>query len=877
MSSSVRASVSTASPSGPVAIARENENRFRPPSAISNVISRPRLHRKLSAARHARAVNLLCAPAGAGKTLLLADWAREQSPAAVSWLTLAERDNNPHVLCTSLAEALATYIEPIACGAPTQLWHSHFMKAIEASEHTITLILDDVHALHDPMSISTLDQVLADAPPNLTIILAARYEPPLTWHRLALDGRLTRFEAHDLAFDSTEITVLLGEYGIELDQRQLALIESFTKGWGAVVRLAGTYLAGRGDTADAVDEFTHTPRPVADFLVDEVLAALPTHLTTFMLKTSVADAFSVDLAEALTGEDAVTEIDTLVQFNLPLTRTDSTDHTTWFSYHPLLREHLCAEFRRVDQNERIRVHHQAATWFETHQHELEALELEASIGDPERIIAFLDRCGLGLVLDGYSSDLTRILESVPTLVSESPCTRMLLAASALHGGDVTTARTYLNFLETASSGLDRDPLYCALRLQALYAGAGPGFDTAFSRHAERRRSTASDVEAFAHLQTATGYFLGRDFGRASTEYTEAAALGMLRGRGCLVLRALTGVGFSAAMNGDIEAMIAHSTHALTFAAEHNLMGTAEYELATSVAALGAYLCSSPDLPYRIPTIENCRQADVLGVSMPAFGWHSVIAFGLRRLDTAEDRRSTAGDIRDAMINAIELGTFSVATSALLPTVVNVCLSVGELDWASRLIHDASQQFGATTETHLALSSLRLAGGRLTEAQTELTAATEAPDRPLLAHSVYTSVLQSVIHSANHQPRKAFRSLHDALRTAERGNVLRPFLDYGHALRGILDDFTGHFGDQEPFAERVRAHVQPRELAIAPILTPGEYTVLRELASGDTTESIAETLFLSVNTIKTHLRGIYRKLDVSNRRDALKAARRGGLI
>ena len=344
MSSSVRASVSTARLSGPGIAARENENRFRPPSAISNVISRPRLHRKLSAAHHARAVNLLCAPAGAGKTLLLADWARKQAPAAVSWLTLAERENNAQVLCTSLAEALATHVEPVACGAPTQFWHSRFMKAIEASGKPITLILDDVHALHDPMSISTLDQVLADAPPNLTIVLAARYEPPLTWHRLALDGRLTRFEAHDLAFDSDEISVLLGEYDIELDQRQLALIESFTKGWGAVVRLAATYLAGRGDTADAVDEFTHA-QACCRFPGRRGLGRTPTHLTSFMLKTSVAEAFSVDLAEAITDEDAVTEIDTLIQFNLPLTRTDSTDHTTWFSYHPLLREHLRAEFQ----------------------------------------------------------------------------------------------------------------------------------------------------------------------------------------------------------------------------------------------------------------------------------------------------------------------------------------------------------------------------------------------------------------------------------------------------------------------------------------------------------------------------------------------------
>ncbi len=114
-----------------------------------------------------------------------------------------------------------------------------------------------------------------------------------------------------------------------------------------------------------------------------------------------------------------------------MTRTDSADHTTWFSYHPLLREHLRAEFRRVDHVERNRVHLRAASWFESNHFELEALELEVSIGDPHRILAFLERCGLGLVLDGHcGGDVVRVLESVSTQVSESPITRLVLAAAA---------------------------------------------------------------------------------------------------------------------------------------------------------------------------------------------------------------------------------------------------------------------------------------------------------------------------------------------------------------------------------------------------------------------------------------------------------------
>lgn len=877
MGDSVRISTASALESETSTPMCEARTRFQPPSAITNVIPRPRLRGKLSAATQSHSIGLLCAPAGTGKTLLLADWARQQCHTAVSWLTLAERDNNAQVFCASLREALAPHLEAAILGAPAPFQLSRFMAAIAECGDPITLILDDVHALHDPISISTLDQVLADAPTNLSIVLAARYEPPLAWHRLALNGRLTRFDPPDLAFNSSEISLLLSEYDIALDHRQLTIIESFTKGWGAVVRLAATYLSGRTDTSDAVDEFTHTPRPVADFLVDEVLATLPPHLTTFMLRTSVVDAFSLNLAEALTNLDAATEISSLMQFNLPLTRTDSSDRTTWFTYHPLLREHLRAEFRRVCQDERIRVCELAATWFETHHHEVEALEIEVGRGDPARILAFLDRCGLGIILDGYGSELVSILESAPTQVSEATYTRLLLTAAALHCGDVTTASTYLSFLDGAPSEMDHNPLYLALTLEAHYGTYGSEFDSTPFARTEEQHCANSDIEAYAHLQLATGHFLSRNFTKATMEYTQSAALATLRNRTRLVLRSLAGLAFAAAMDGDIEAMSSRSEYALNYAAEHHLTDSAEYELSMSAVALAAYLRDDLDSPSLIWTSENCMQADVLGVSIPAFGWHTVVAFGLHNLSTTIDRRGTAASTQTAMVNAIELGTFPIASAALLPAVVNACLSVGELDWASRLIHDTTRNFGDTSEVHLARASLRLAGNRPADAQIELTAAAQSPQRPLLAHGVYMSALQSCIHAVNNQPHKAFHSLHAALCAAQSGNLFRPFLDYGPALREILDDFSGHFGDQELFAEQVRARVQPQELVHAPILTPGEYTVLRELASGDTTDSIATTLFVSVNTIKTHLRGIYRKLDVTNRRDALKAARRSGLI
>ena len=868
--------------------------RFHPPSAVKGLVPRPRLHRKLTASTAADGVGpgpvgLLSAPAGAGKTLLLADWAREYSRASpdadLAWLTLAERDNNVSVLCESLAEAIATPIDPTGRRLPAQTgsrrpveqWLAHFAETLETHDRRTTLILDDVHTLHDPLSISLLDRILTHTPGNLSIIVAARYEPPLTWHRLALDGRLTRFASTDLAFDRSEITTMFGEYDIMLGEDELAIVEDFTKGWGAVVRLTAAFLAGRNDIADALDEFTHTPRPIADFLVDEVLTSLPEHITSFMLRTSIVDSFSAPLAETLTDSNARSEIDSLIQFNFPVTRTDSADHTTWFSYHPLLREHLRAEFRRVDHVERKRAHVRAATWYESHHLELEALELEISIGDPCRILAFLERCGLGLVLDGHSGDVVRVLESAPTQVSESPITRLILAAAALHSGDVTSATTCLDLLEATHPPIADDPLFLSMSLEISCVSATSDNQPLVSRLQRRPNSTHSDVEAYVHLELATAHLLRREFEKATVEYTQAAALGALRGRSRFVLKSLTGLGYVASLSGDIGAMRAHSTYALDYAIEHRITTTAEYELSASVVAFAAYLCATGDLPYRIPTIGNYRSTDVLGASAPVFGWHTVVTFGLHGLDDAADRRSTAADIRDAMLSAVELRTFAMATLALLPPVVNACLSVGEVEWAGRLVRDAAERFGETSEIHLARGAVAFSANKFAEALAEVSEALATSEAPLLAHHVYAWTLEAGIHAATGHERKSFRSLHKALHAAETGGLLRPFLDYGTALRPIFDEFSGHFGDQEVFAEQVRNRVRPQELVSAPILTPGEYTVLRELASGDTTESIADTLFLSVNTIKTHLRGIYRKLEVSNRRDALKAARRGGLI
>ena len=501
-----------------------------------------------------------------------------------------------------------------------------------------------------------------------------------------------------------------------------------------------------------------------------------------------------------------------------------------------------------------------------------------SIGDPHRILAFLERCGLGLVLDGHCGDVVRVLESVSTQVSESPITRLVLAAAALHSGDVTSATTCLDLLEATHPPIAEDPLFLAMSLEISCVTATSDNEPLAARLERRQKSTHSDIEAYAHMELATAHLLRCEFDRATVEYTQAVALGTIRGRARFVLKSLTGLGYVASLSGDIGAMRSHSVDALDYAVEHRITTTAEYELSASVAAFATYLCASSELPYRIPTIGNYRSTDVLGASAPVFGWHSVVTFGLHSLDGSTDRRSDRrrcprrdaqrDRITDLRVRDLGFSHHPSSTHAFPSARWNgqreLCVTqpINSEKRRRYISHGVPSPSRPTSSRKHSSKFPKLSG----------------PPKPRCSHITSTpghskpgSTLQQVTSASR------FRSPHKALRAAEAGSLLRPFLDYGASLRPVFDEFSGHFGDQEAFAEQVRSRIRPQELVSAPILTPGEYTVLRELASGDTTESIADTLFLSVNTIKTHLRRIYRKLEVSNRRDALKAARRGGLI
>ena len=859
-------------------------------SEQTGIIVRSRLDRVLDSSNshpnRPRPVILLCAPAGTGKSVLLDQWAKRSSTHfghECAWLRITDHDNNVSVFCSSLRRAFDPVARLSKMPPPLNLqaldrFIDELTSSLEIHEEKSTLIIDDAHKIYDPIVIGVIDRLLETAPANLSLVFAARHEPPQSWTSLALQGRLTRLGTLDLAFDTAEIQLIFEQTEVFLDDAMLSIVVDRTQGWGALVRFAAMYLSQRHDMTQAVAEFANTPRPVSDFLVGEILSTLNPDTYSFLLCTAIPTRFTLDLAMTITGDAAPAQLAELERLNIPLTRLDTDGHHTWFSYHPMLREHLRAEFCRHDAEGVRRAHTEAAQWFETHGYYLLALEHEVEIADDARILAFLGRRGFGMILDGMGSELISVLSGMPAAVAEDDRTRLLHAAAAVAAHDFSAGAAFLDLLQgTTWSSVWERSLFLALQLETARRVLAPSHDNLLDTILRHSVSDVPDVAAYVHLQIGASQSLRYAFAQSALHLEKAIALAQLGNRHRLALECMTNLAFTCGLAADIEEMVNKSDCALIYADEHGLASHQLREQADSVATLARYLRASSPLD---TILDDPSQAHSAGNStgIPARGWRASVIFALHDIELSQgNRRPATFAMRDAMSHLIEAGDHPTESLALLPVVVHACLNIGAPDWASRIVHDAAEKFGETADVRLGSAAISLATGKITEARAEIDILSIPSTHFTLAGSVYVTALAACVHAHQGDLKRARVALETSLARARKGAVLRPFLDLKGDIRPLLGSLSGHFGDNNHFAESLRRQLDADTMQPRLILTPAEMKTLRELASGDTTEDIAAALWVSVNTVKTHLRGIYRKLDVTNRREALRAARTVGLL
>jgi LuxR family transcriptional regulator, maltose regulon positive regulatory protein len=430
----------------------------RRPAFRPGLVARARLVRRLAGAGDVPLV-LAVAPPGYGKTTALSEWA-EQDPRPFAWVALEPADDDPAVLVGTIAIALEE-VEPVGhdvfaalrAGGPdgTTAALAALGAALAGRRRPFVLVLDDAHALRSDGARDVLTTLVASVPPGSQLALASRTEPPLPVGRLRAHRRVVEVGPRELQMTRAEAAELLG--GVGLRPADVELLVDRTEGWPAGLYLAALSLRDEPDRDRAVARFAGDDRLVADYLRDEVLAGLPRERLSFLTRTSVLDALSGPLCDAvLARPGSGGTLRDLARSNLMLVPLDRAEDR--YRYHGLFAEMLQAELRRIEPEVEAEVHRRASAWHAGRGETDRAIHHAIAGGETAAAADLLWGIAAGWVTGGRDGIVRRWLDRfAPEEIARHPRLALTAAVSDVAAGDRDRAE---HWVAAASRGLAPD-------------------------------------------------------------------------------------------------------------------------------------------------------------------------------------------------------------------------------------------------------------------------------------------------------------------------------------------------------------------------------------------------------------------------------------
>ena len=501
------AEVSAAASAAPPERADLLATKLHMPASRPDLVPRPRLAERLDEGL-GQGLILVCAPAGYGKTVLLADWARPGGhPAA--WLSLDAGDNDParfwrHAVAAldqarpGLGERVAPLLGPPAPSSFQGLVTALINALAEPAVDEALLVLDDYHVIDSHLVHESLSFLLEHRPPGITVVLASRSDPPLALARMRARGQLAEIRAADLRFTPGEAGELLQHTAAALPDALVAALAARTEGWAAGLQLAALSLRGNDDAAAFVAAFTGSHRYVLDYLVEEVLERQGERLRTFLLETSVLDRLSGPLCNAVTGREGsqalLEQVERAGLFLVPLD-----EERGWWRYHHLFADLLRARLQQEQPGRAVQLHRNAAGWCQEHGMAEDAIGHAAAAGEmlwAARIIE--QHFDLVHRIRGEAATIDRWLSVLPADVVRSR-PRLLLAQAhmAADSGDPEVVEPLLDAVERAPHDWADEPFEPTAGVAASFLINVPAMTTLNRSHLAQLHGDAEATAAFA--------------------------------------------------------------------------------------------------------------------------------------------------------------------------------------------------------------------------------------------------------------------------------------------------------------------------------------------------------------------------------------------
>ena len=757
----------------------------------------------------------------------------------------------------------------------------------------IVLVIDDLHELNSPEALALLTRLLTGLPVNAHAVLATRHDLPLRLHQLRLAGELAEIRGADLRFTERESRELLGTSGITLSEASAALLHQRTEGWAAGLRLAVISLAGHPDPERFVAEFSGSDRTVAEYLVAEMLERQPGQVQDLLLRTSLLDRVNGELADLLTGragsERVLLDLEDANAFVVSLD-----PERTWFRYHRLFGDLLRLELRRTLPEQVPVLHLRAAQWLARQGQVTDAIRHTQAAGDwPGAARLLADHC-FSLTLDGQAQTIQALLG--PSRTSTDHPELALVRATGDHIlGRLDEAAAHLAVAEAHAATAPPEHqrrlrvAIAALKLSLArrrgdLAGVldQVGFlATPLTGQSDEDIALGSDLRAVAllNLGTAEAWFLRLT--DAERHLAEGAALAREIGRPYVEVDCLAQLGFASKIHPFATAQ-ARCREAVTLAERYGL--GSERVIAPALVTLAGVMTWTGEFDEAERWLQRAVQASQADTG-PDIGLllHQTAAIlqacrgrlheALEEFSAAERLQSQlagshalAGQVTGWMLaTRARLGLPGEAR-ALLAALDDERASAGEIRNASAVIclaeGDPAGALGAVRDV--------LGGGA-----------------PVIGYVtvVEAELLAGLAHCELGDERAAHACAERALALAEADRLVLPFVLTGS--RELLETLPRHKTAHAALLTDIldvmaSASAAPNDQAAPaaegqaapPVeeLSPGELRVLRYLPTNLSRPEIARELAVSVNTVNTHVRSIYAKLQARDRFSAVQRAR-----
>ncbi len=906
------------------------------PLVPPELVSRPRLIERFEAGFH-RKLTLVSAPAGFGKTTLLAEWAHQhrkesQVQLPMGWVSLDKDDNDPSLFWTYFIAALQTINPDLGQSVtamiqspqppPVESFLTSLINEIIKRSESFLLILDDYHMIKNETIHHAMTFFLEHMPPQMHLVIASRVDFPLPMALLRGRGQLNEFNATDLRFTLQETEAFFNEVmKLGVSKLGVEVLENRTEGWVASMQMAAISMRGHKDIRKFIYSFSGSQRYILDYLTEEVFAHQPTDVQSFLLETSVLDRLTAPLCNVVTQcNDAMEKLDYLEAANLFLVPLD--DERKWFRYHPLFADLLRNQQTRLQPDLSPQLHQRASEWFEREGLTAEAVDHALAAGDLERAANLIEAIAVPMItMESKVSTIPRWLAKLPDeLITTRPWLCIALASARMAIGRLDDVEPLLKSAEDMLSTAKEEEIsesfagHTTIRsvVTALRASAGTQGDIDIQRTLEpclEAFEQLPDDETFARsliaMNLGVAYAMRGEMNAASRFLNESVTLAQGTGNPYLALIAMGCLAEIQAKMGLLRQATETNRHALRLGAEWS--DTGEPLSATSYAHI-----SLAQVLYQWNELDEASQHFMRGIQLSEqCGTALIVQFfypGLALMEEFQSKTNTMSELHDLPKRIVYTSHKALLSRLFRAWQARLSLAHGDLEatqrWAAcheielsvQNPPDLWQEF-----PYLTLVRLYIARGKAEEIDELLERMRQKAESEGRTGSIIEIlVLQSISLKTQGKIGQSLEKLDHVLSLAQPEGYIRVFLDEGYPMKELLyhaasrginpvyiktlldafDSSAAYTGNQPANADAGASFAIPDNTGSSnpkDTLSAREIEVLRLMATGASSKEVSSDLFISVGTARKHIVNIYRKLNVHKQTTAVTRAQELGLI